>query len=201
MDRNFAIGARVKYLRVKKELTLKQLGELTGLSTGFLSQLERGLSATSVDALYKVADALDVEIASFFTRVARAPQDPVVHGFEQQYAQIGPGILESVASKDVMAFQYLPRMYQLMPSASGEAVPANMYSHAGEEFLYVLEGVLTLYMNNGEYTLYPGDSVQLHSSGGHNWLNRTNRVVRFIQINCPNPYHEQPMQPNSSSQF
>jgi hypothetical protein len=38
--------------------------------------------------------------------------------------------------------------------------------------------------------MYPGDSAQLHSSDEHNWTNRTNRLVRFLQINYPNPYLE-----------
>ena len=44
MDHNVTIGAKVKAFRTAKKYTLKQLSEESGLSIGFLSQLERGLS-------------------------------------------------------------------------------------------------------------------------------------------------------------
>ena len=43
MDHNVTIGAKVKAFRTAKKYTLKQLSEESGLSIGFLSQLERGL--------------------------------------------------------------------------------------------------------------------------------------------------------------
>ena len=48
MDTNMAIGAKVKALRTEKKMTLKQLSEGSGLSVGFLSQFERGLSLSLI---------------------------------------------------------------------------------------------------------------------------------------------------------
>ena len=59
MDHNQSIGARMKSLRTEKHYTLKTLSDLTGLSVGFLSQAERGLSSIAVDSLANVADCLD----------------------------------------------------------------------------------------------------------------------------------------------
>ncbi len=188
MNPNLAVGKKVKQLRTKKKLTLKQLSELTGLSTGFLSQLERGISTIAIDSLAKVAGALDVELSSFFKHDSLPGAEPVMRGFEQKYSQVSPRIIESVMSKDMLKYDVLPRLFQLMPSEDSDEPPAVMYSHHGEEFVYVLEGVLTLYMNHKEYTLYPGDSAQVHSDDEHNWANRTNRMVQFIQLNYPNPY-------------
>lgn len=188
MNQNLAIGTRVKQLRAKKKLTLKQLSAMTGLSTGFLSQLERGISTIAIDSLTKVAKSLDVELSSFFQHEEVSRGEPVVRSFEQRFTQVSPRIIESVLSQDMLKYDHLPRLFQLMPSDSAAPPLTEMYSHEGEELLYVLEGVLTLYINGKEHTLYPGDSVQLHSADEHNWTNRTNRIVRFLQINYPNPY-------------
>ena len=72
MDHKASIGARVKALRTSKKLTLKQLSELSGLSIGFLSQLERGLSSIAIDSLAKLADILPRRLSSTF-RTARLP--------------------------------------------------------------------------------------------------------------------------------
>ena len=53
MDHNVTIGAKVKAFRTAKKYTLKQLSEESGLSIGFLSQLERGLSSIAIDSLAK----------------------------------------------------------------------------------------------------------------------------------------------------
>ena len=49
MNVNTAIGAKVKQKRTERKMTLKQLGEKTGLSVGFLSQFERGLSSIALE--------------------------------------------------------------------------------------------------------------------------------------------------------
>ena len=58
MDTNMAIGAKVKALRTEKKMTLKQLSEGSGLSVGFLSQFERGLSSIALDSLEKLSEIL-----------------------------------------------------------------------------------------------------------------------------------------------
>ncbi|SHK10490.1 helix-turn-helix domain-containing protein [Paramaledivibacter caminithermalis] len=59
------IGKAIKKLRISKKLTLKDLSDRTGLSTGFLSQLERGLTTIAIDSLENVANALDVDLSYF----------------------------------------------------------------------------------------------------------------------------------------
>ena len=58
MDYNGSIGARIKSLRTEQKMTLKQLSELSGLSAGFLSQLERGLSTIAIDSLANLSKIL-----------------------------------------------------------------------------------------------------------------------------------------------
>ena len=55
MDYNGSIGARIKSLRLQHKMTLKHLSEKSGLSIGFLSQLERGLSSIAIDSLAELA--------------------------------------------------------------------------------------------------------------------------------------------------
>ncbi len=145
MNQNLAIGTKVKHLRTQQKLTLKQLSAKTGLSTGFLSQLERGISAIAIDSLSKVAKSLNVELSSFFQPETTTQSGPVLRNFEQRFAQMNPRIAESVLSQDMLKYNYLPRLFQLMPSESATEPPAVMYSHEGEELLYVLDAVYQRY--------------------------------------------------------
>lgn len=50
-----------------------------------------------------------------------------------------------------------------MPSATTSSEnQLEMNQHDGEEFIYVLEGILTVYLDGSEYCLNPGDSIQIH---------------------------------------
>ncbi len=61
------IGKRIANLRRLKNLTLPELAERSGVSKGYLSQLENELIASpSVDSVKKIADAMDVTLADLF---------------------------------------------------------------------------------------------------------------------------------------
>lgn len=60
------IGEKIREGRKAKSLTLAQLAERTGLSVGFLSQIELGKNSASVDTLYRIATALGVQAGDFF---------------------------------------------------------------------------------------------------------------------------------------
>ena len=84
MDHNVTIGAKVKAFRTAKKYTLKQLSEESGLSIGFLSQLERGLSSIAIDSLAKLADILGVSLAAFFDSNSEPEKSPVNRSFSDK---------------------------------------------------------------------------------------------------------------------
>lgn len=188
MDPNKAIGARIKLLRTGKQYTLKQVSEETGLSMGFLSQVERGISSVAIDSLAKIASCLGASLSSFFDEVSAVNMDPVVHDFEQKFTPVNDQMYQATLSHDVMRYNFLPRVFLLMPSAGGEESEPEVYTHFGEEFLYVLEGVVTVFCNGARHVLYPGNSMQIDSSLPHNWANETNKPAKMLYINYPNPF-------------
>lgn len=70
------IGRRIKRLRVSKELTVQQLAARAGVSAGYISEVERGLSAISVDKLMRIAHGLE---ASIETLINSLPAGPLTH--------------------------------------------------------------------------------------------------------------------------
>ena len=63
---NEIIKYNIKYYRNLKGLTQEKLGELSGVSTDYISELERGKKTPSIKRLDLIARALDVEIYKFF---------------------------------------------------------------------------------------------------------------------------------------
>lgn len=190
MNHNITIGAKVKALRTSKNYTLKQLSEESGLSIGFLSQLERGISSIAIDSLARISAILEVPLSGFFDENNSTNQDPVVHSFNLQCTKATSEIVQYILSNRVAEYDILPRLFQLMPLMDNNSNDAVMLNHVGEEFIYILEGIVTVYVEDREYTLYPGDSIQIHSNEKHNWINLTNKVAKLLSINSPNPFKE-----------
>lgn len=188
MDHNITIGSKIKALRKEKNMTLKQLGDLSGLSVGFLSQLERGISSIAIDSLSKIAEILGVSLSAFFQEAEAADADLVVRSFDRMCTQVSPQIIQFILSNQVTEFETLPRVFHLMPLANADADKLEMYCHNGEEFIYILEGAVTVFVGEDQYCLYPGDSIQIHSNQPHNWINYTNQVAKLLTVNHPNPF-------------
>ena len=58
----------IKHYRNMLNLTQEQLGELSGISTDYISELERGKKVPSIKRLDLIAKALNVEIYKFFVK-------------------------------------------------------------------------------------------------------------------------------------
>ncbi|MTI55942.1 helix-turn-helix domain-containing protein [Geosporobacter ferrireducens] len=177
------IGQKIKELRVSKKITLKDLSKKTGLSIAFLSQLERGLTSAAIMSLKNIAEALEVDISYFFAPPFENSKR-VIRSYEQEIFHIeNSKFIYYNLANDAEGKALTPFLVTIYPERGQDQVIP--YAHEGEEFIYVLEGILTLYLENEKYDLYPGDSLHIDSSVPHNWANFTNKVVKILSVNTP----------------
>lgn len=185
---NQNVGELIKEARTKNNMTLKDVAQETGLSIGYLSQLERGLTSIAHDTLKKVAKALDVEM-TYFMEQPKIKEKVVLRSYEREILRIeGNSIIEYAMTNMADRGEMLPKLVEILPQKDIEE--SLTYPHEGEEFVYVLEGILTLQVEHELSDLYPGDSAHYKSTRPHNWSNQTNKVVKFITINTPNLFKE-----------
>lgn len=182
------VGKKIKDLRNSRNLTLKELSSETDLSIGFLSQLERGLTTVAIDSLDKIAKALQVNL-SYFLEEKASNRMPVLKEYENEVFQIvNNQFIHYHLTNDGKGKNLLPRLIKILPTKSEEEV--TVYQHEGEEFVYVLEGILTLFIDNQRYELYPGDSAHYESTVVHNWANYTNKMVKILTVHTPNVFKD-----------
>lgn len=177
------IGKKIKELRQQRKWTLKELSEATGLSIGFLSQLERGLTNIAADSLQKLSQTLEVDPSFFFSSQSKS-RSVVLRSYEKEVTQVINGkFIHYHLANEFPGRTLLPRLIELLPINSAEDI--SPYAHEGEEFIYVLEGTLTLFINQEQIELYPGDTAHYSSSMVHNWANYTNKMVRLLVVSLP----------------
>lgn len=183
------IGSKIKETRTKKRMTLKELSQQSGLSIGFLSQLERGLTSVAVDSLETIAQILNMPITEFF-EVPKEKDNFVLRSYDLKIMNMQDGeYVAYLLSGNIQNKFFLPKLVVVLPNK--EDTETALYSHDGEEFIYVLEGVLTVYIENKSYELYPGDSAHFSSGIEHNWYNRTNKTAKILTVNAPNYLSEE----------
>lgn len=157
------LGQRLQGLRRGHGLTLESLAADSGLSAGYLSQIENGQAVPSLTALQVIAASLGVEVATFFpddghatTRVVRAADR---HAFRlepqsgEEYAVLAQQVKDSAFS--AVYARHLP---------GAGALP---FRHLGEEFALVLSGRLKLVIGEEMHEVGPGEWAHYSSQAGH----------------------------------
>jgi DNA-binding transcriptional MerR regulator/quercetin dioxygenase-like cupin family protein len=175
-DNNF--GLRIRMARTSRGLSLAQVAESVGISVGFLSAIERSSMSASVSTLRKLARFYKLNILDFFdqsggkqylVRPNERRQLPASDGVRMELLAWGNPVME-------------PHLFHVAPGAgSGE----EEYSHDGEEFLFLLNGVLDLVVDGKQYKLHKGDSFYFESSTPHRWSNSGSKEAVVLWVNTP----------------
>lgn len=166
------MGITLKNLRKERKLTLKDLAEQTGVSISFLSQVERGKSSVTLESLKKIADALSVNPSVFFAN--DDPQDELnVRREPFYYKDLSYGVQDA---------SFAPILVTLQPGEN----EGNAFSHAGHEFLFVVEGLLTVEIDGKPVQLNEQQSILFDARKTHYWYNHTEHIVRFLVVSSKN---------------
>lgn len=159
------LGTRFRELRKQGALSLSDLSKKTGLTKGFLSQVERERKVPSIACLLKVADALGQPVGSFFASAfSDEPVSIVRHTERRPFVRRGASGFnyESVSykrpNKAMEAFIMRP------PRATA---PGLFFDHEGEELVFVLRGRIELCLPDRSYALGRGDCSYFDSATPH----------------------------------
>lgn len=167
----FMIGTQVRELREKNRYTLLDLAAKTGLDREMLTRIESHEFIPPIATLVKLAGALNVSVAYFFQdktgsdKIAVTRRDERVRITRRPHHMEGEVdyIYESLEIRKAQK-QMEPFMVEFPVQETSEMV---FMSHEGEEFLYLLEGVLEFRTVDQVEILNPGDSMYFESDVSH----------------------------------
>ena len=148
------IGQKIKERRQELKLNLRDLGEKTGLSASFLSQIENDLTEPSISSLQKIAVALKVPMFTFLSGGER-PESIVRARDRKRLNFPNPHLQYELLTED-LSRQMAGFLIRLKAGESHTALP--LY-RTTEEMLYVLEGVLEIHLGENVHRLSPGDCI------------------------------------------
>lgn len=187
LDLDPRVGREIRGLRKARDTTLGQLSEATGLSKGYLSQVERGISSPSVKALHTISRALGVTISWFFPPQTDGDadlRDTVVRAHARRSLSFDSGITDELLSPNLDRTIELLRCIFPAGSESG----ADPYNHRGEEAGIIISGQLDLWLDDQHIRLNEGDSFAFSSERLHRYANPTDQDTIVIWAISPPTY-------------
>lgn len=173
------IGTKIRNLRNQNGLTQEELADRTELTKGFISQMERGLTAPSVSTLLDIVECLGTNLSDFFHEENELQIVYPKEDYFEKEDEHKNSITWLIATAQSRSME--PILVQLQP---GQSMPEDK-PHEGEEFGYVLEGEITLHYGENVYTVRKGDSFIFPANRKHKISSACKKVSSILWISSP----------------
>lgn len=173
------LGPRLRKLRQRTGLGVNEAARRAKISPGFLSAIERERSNASVATLQRLAAAYGTTVLELFDRKARRPTR-LVRPRERRILKTHSGVRMELLASGTTMLQCM--LFRVAPGAGSDGA----YSHQGEEFIYMLDGSLEVWLDEVDcHVLERGDSFWFESTLGHRWYNPGKSEAILLWINTP----------------
>jgi len=168
-----AIGSRIRTIRRRQERSLQAIADICGFTRSLLSKIETGKTMPPIATLMKIAGALGVRMAALLgdDDETTTVYTPRAAGERLIATEKGYRFFPFAAERLRKAMQPF-----LFVAVRGQIQPQPL-QHAGEEFLYMLEGEMAYRVGAVSYHLHPGDTLYFDAQIPHDLTPLTEHVV------------------------
>jgi transcriptional regulator with XRE-family HTH domain len=172
------LGKKIKKLRHEQNRSLSDIADVCGFSKSLLSKIENGKTVPPIATLIKIAEALGTKVSVLLDD---HEQMGTIHTTKDTSLK---NLVKTEKGYSFFAFA-VERSEKLMQPflfvARRNENKNNIFSHTGEEFIYVLEGQMKYRVGNSEYFLGPGDSLYFDSIEEHT-LEPITEEVKYLAV-------------------
>jgi transcriptional regulator with XRE-family HTH domain len=189
------LGTQLRDARITAGLTISEVAERSGLSTSYVSEVERDRANPSVGVVNRVAKAIGIRIGSLFQDDCGEPAEepapalpstklqPKVIRHDRRKRLIYPGshVVIELLSPDL---QHAIEV-QMSRSPAGTQSGDEKIQHVGEECAIVLQGTMALTVADEQFVLEAGDSIYFDANDPHSWRNVGTVELEAIWVITP----------------
>jgi transcriptional regulator with XRE-family HTH domain len=160
------ISENIKRFRRNRRISLDQLARLSGLTKGYLSKIENSKKAPPFSTMIKIAKALNVDVNFFISANADIPE-------EVRMCLVHPGERKEIITRETLnGYHYEALAYRKLgknmePYIVVLPFDEAVFSHDGEEFIYILEGTSEFVYDDKRQIVKKGDSIYIDSALPH----------------------------------
>jgi transcriptional regulator with XRE-family HTH domain len=177
--RDVRIGSRLRAARQAQHMTIDEVAQITGLTKGFLSRVERDLTSPSVSSLITLCAVLSISVGSLF----EAPEVAFVPaGTGPRINFGGEGLEERLVSPRGESRVQVIRS-AIEPGGHGGD---QLYAVAAEiDVLHVLRGQVVVRFSDRDWPLGPGDTITFPGREPHSWRVEGEQGAELIWVLAP----------------
>lgn len=177
------IAAKIREIRKSKGLTLEGLSEASGISVSQLSKIENGKARLTFDTALRFSGLLRVPVTAFLSNTAPSPIA------RRSVTTAGKGIVHETPGMrfEVLCSEFREKrnvFWRVVVSARSIEAGGGWRTHPGEEFVYVLDGVLDLHTEHYQPSrLNAGDSILFDAAMPHAYVARGRKDAVLLMSN------------------
>lgn len=180
-DSELELGARLRALRLKTGLSVREVATRAGLTHGAVSQIERGKVSPSVGTLKRVLDVFDVPLSQFFS----PDEQTLGQVFFKAGDLIELGDGDAVSYRQVGAYSPKRSIMLLHERYAPGANTGPKYTHKAQEGGIVTKGRIVIAVGNDERVLRAGDAYYFDSEQPHHFSNPFDEPCEIVSAVSP----------------
>lgn len=185
-----AISKNLRNIREKRNLSLDQLSELTGVSKSMLRQIETGKSSPTISTIWKIANGLRISFTSLLKKTEVAVEvkpfrgeKPIIPGYEN--SSLSP---MTAGSEHARLFPLIPfdsqqafetYYFELDP---GIVCAGNPHGENVYEYVFVMSGHLKITVEGKDFEIKEKEFMQFHGSCSHEYLCIGDKMASIIML-------------------
>ena len=174
MNDDQSFGEKLRTCRKNANLTMQYVADNAGLSVGFISQVERGITVPSLSSLRAITDVLGQPI-SYFLEQPRSRDDATRADQRVNYS-----VAEGALSYERLSAKFPGSTIRSVIVHEPPGHRNEPISHEGEELFYMLQGELMVEVEGVQTILRQGDSMHFDSSKTHSTWNHTTKTASML---------------------
>ena len=162
----FAFGDKIREVRERKGITMKEVARRAGLSESLISQIERNRISPALDTLLSIVDILNIDLEYLFSDYKKERNVNIVKKKERRMIVVEGTKYEQLSHTAGLGEEHSIEAYYLEIGPGGKKGSIE-YGHTGHELGVIIEGDGEFEIGKKSYILYAGDSISFSSDSPH----------------------------------
>jgi transcriptional regulator with XRE-family HTH domain len=181
---SYQFGDKIRTVRERKGMTLREVATRAGLSESLISQIERNRVSPAINTLLAIVEILDIDLDYLFRDFKRDRTVNLVRVADRRRTTAGGVAYERLSHTVGEGEEHAIEAYLITVPPGGQSA-SEKHGHRGRELGVILSGRGELTIGKQTIPLDPGDSVSFQADAPHALANRGKRPLTALWVTTP----------------
>jgi transcriptional regulator with XRE-family HTH domain len=177
-------GEKLRGVRERKKLTLREVAGRAGLSESLVSQIERNKVSPSIDTLLRIIDILEIDLDDLLRDLKRDRDVNLVRADKGSRLTVEGTVYQRLSRTTTARREGQIEAYLLSVPPGGKSGSRN-FGHPGEELGYILKGRGEITVGGRAFALAEGDSISFPADSPHELRNTGKTPLKAVWVVTP----------------